>query len=111
MNCYNHQAVSAIGICKHCQKALCTECVVDMGHGLACQGVCETEVQALQELMTRSKTAYQKAGRAHIRQAIMLSLLGLIFIFAGIIVDVLSSRLILSTFLVQQEAYCSLVHS
>jgi hypothetical protein len=37
MNCFNHPDVPAVGICKACQKGLCMECVVDLGHGIACK--------------------------------------------------------------------------
>jgi len=36
MNCFYHPQVSAVGICKYCQKGLCTECAVDLGHGMGC---------------------------------------------------------------------------
>jgi len=37
MNCFNHPDVPAVGICKACQKGLCMECAVDLGHGIACK--------------------------------------------------------------------------
>ena len=37
MNCFNHPDVPAVGMCKACQKGLCMECAVDLGHGIACK--------------------------------------------------------------------------
>src|SRR5262245_37878485 len=54
VNCFYHQSLSAVGICKSCQKALCSGCAIDMGKGLACRGRCESDVTALTALVERS---------------------------------------------------------
>jgi len=38
VRCYNHPERDAVGSCKSCCKGLCTECAVDLGHGLSCRG-------------------------------------------------------------------------
>ena len=58
MNCYHHTSLSAIGICKTCFKALCPECAVDVGNGLACKGSCEEKVRELNEMWNRSAKLY-----------------------------------------------------
>lgn len=58
MNCYHHTSLPAIGICKTCFKALCPECAVDVGNGLACKGNCEEKVRELNELWERSAKIY-----------------------------------------------------
>lgn len=58
MNCYSHPAVPATGLCKTCFKALCPECSVDVGNGLACRGECEEKVRELNEMSERSARIY-----------------------------------------------------
>jgi hypothetical protein len=47
MSCFYHHDRDSVGGCKSCGKALCSECAVDLGKGLACRGHCEADVQAL----------------------------------------------------------------
>src|SRR5689334_7530095 len=47
MSCFYHHDRDSIGGCKSCGKALCPECAVDLGKGLACRGHCEDHVSAL----------------------------------------------------------------
>lgn len=36
MQCFNHQNLAAVGVCRSCGKALCPHCVLDTGEGLVC---------------------------------------------------------------------------
>jgi len=81
MNCYEHPDRPAVGICKNCQKGLCADCAADVGDGLACKDRCEQAVRDINEIVRRSKTAYQKVGMAHRGMATFLALLA--FIMAG----------------------------
>jgi hypothetical protein len=54
MSCFYHHDRSSIGGCKSCGKALCPECAVDLGKGLACRGHCEDDVKALIALIDRN---------------------------------------------------------
>lgn len=58
MQCYQHQDNASIGVCKACQKAVCSICAKDTGRGLACSDVCVTEVTAINEIIDRSKQIY-----------------------------------------------------
>lgn len=58
MNCFIHQTSSAVGLCKSCFKALCPECAVDVGNGLACRGECELRVTELNQMWERSAKIY-----------------------------------------------------
>ena len=66
MNCFIHHDKNAIGICKNCNKALCEECAIDTGSGIACKGKCEKDVKDTNELvefnMSRVKQL-KKSGR------------------------------------------------
>jgi hypothetical protein len=54
MRCYYHEDKEAVGTCKSCGKGLCRECAVDLTKGLACRGRCETNVQAVIQLIDRN---------------------------------------------------------
>ena len=54
MKCFNLRDREAIGICKSCNKGICEECSVDLGHGIACLAHTD-EVNALNQILTRSK--------------------------------------------------------
>ena len=81
MNCFEHPGRPAVGICKNCQRGLCMDCAADVGDGLACKGRCEQAVRDINEIVNRSKTAYQKAGKAHKGMGTFLAILA--FIMAG----------------------------
>ena len=84
MKCFNHEGVDAVAICKNCNKALCHNCAIDVGNGVACTGQCEGEVRALNELIRRNRTAAQRTGYAYQRNAIVCALLALIFVYLSV---------------------------
>jgi hypothetical protein len=47
MKCFRHSDLDAVGLCKYCQKGLCTICFADVGNGLACKNICEKRVREL----------------------------------------------------------------
>ena len=54
MSCFYHHDRESVGGCKSCGKALCPECAVDLGKGLACRGRCEEDVRSLIALIDRN---------------------------------------------------------
>lgn len=54
MSCFYHHEKDSVGGCKSCGKALCPECAVDLGKGLACRGYCEEDVRALIVLVNQN---------------------------------------------------------
>lgn len=87
MNCYNHNTVPAVAICKNCSKGLCMECLTELENGIACKGKCEEEVNYLNTILSRSKNknAYQKVSESYKRNSLIYLLLGLVFIAFGIL--------------------------
>lgn len=79
MRCFNHPDVEAVGICKHCSKGICKECVEDSGHGIACSFPCVSEIRSLYAAISRNKKVYSIAAKAGLRNAIWFFLLGGIF--------------------------------
>jgi len=64
MRCFNHAEIRAVGLCKHCNKALCHECANDLGYGLACRGIHEQEVTAVNGMVERA-TQVQAVSRSN----------------------------------------------
>lgn len=91
MKCFYHPDRDAVAMCKSCNRGLCPTCSADVPPGVACQGKCEADVAALNLIIQRNKTAYQKSGLAHRRNAIAMLIAGLIFAAFGIL-PVLVSR-------------------
>ena len=91
MSCFYHHDRSSVGGCKSCGKALCSECAVDLGKGLACRDQCEDDVRALIALIDRNirlspqATQLLESGRK-IRSstAIFNSIIGAILIAWGL---------------------------
>jgi len=63
MRCFNHPDREAVGICKGCSKGLCTDCVVDLGHGIACKGVHEELVETYNTIVTKNARLHAAAQR------------------------------------------------
>ena len=61
MKCFYHPATDAVGLCKHCQRGLCTACASERDGGLACTGRHETEVDQVTELIQRNVQVGVKA--------------------------------------------------
>ena len=65
MHCFEHQSENAIGICKHCNKGICSKCAIDLSHGLACRDSCEEEVENVNALINNSKATYSNMKGAN----------------------------------------------
>lgn len=85
MNCFYHPQVGAVAICKNCNKGLCGDCAVDVENGMACKGRCEAEVLAINAIINRSKTAFQKTGNVYIALSIPFGILGLLVCFGSLV--------------------------
>jgi len=79
MRCFNHREAEAVGVCKHCQKALCYACANDLGFGLACRGVHENEVTSVSQVVARSVRIQAKGGLNRYAGAVFYVALGAIF--------------------------------
>lgn len=84
MKCFNHNEIDAIGQCKHCYKGLCKECAVDLGHGLACKGEHEEEVNNINDLISNSAKSYSASPKSVFMSNLYLLLMGFMFIWFGL---------------------------
>jgi hypothetical protein len=83
MKCYYHLETDAVATCKNCSRGLCPRCAADLRNGTACRDRCESEVQAVNDVIERSKTGYQKASGAYARNAFLYLMLGVIMAGVG----------------------------
>lgn len=81
MNCFYHPDQPAIGICKHCQRGLCTNCIAEVEDSLACKNRHEENVRAIELVNDRALLQAGRVGSVYLRNAIFYSLVG--FLFAG----------------------------
>ena len=80
MNCFNHPGVPGVGICKYCQKGLCKECAIDLGHGIACKNHRE-DVEMLNTIQADSKRAIQNTEVLY--RVITVFILGIAVVLDG----------------------------
>jgi sulfite exporter TauE/SafE len=79
VNCYYHPDRPAVGICKHCQRGLCTSCAADVDGSLACKDRHEEQVRALEALTARNLLQAGRVGSVYRRNAIFYFLVGILF--------------------------------
>jgi len=79
MNCFYHPERPAVGICKHCQRGLCTDCAALVDDTLACDNRHESQVHALNQMTERNVLAAARTGANYRRNAWFYVLTGLLF--------------------------------
>jgi hypothetical protein len=80
VKCYNHHEKEAVAICKNCHKALCDDCLSDVGNGIACRNSCEDRVLALNALQRKGENALKRSSKSFYGLAAFLFLMGIIFL-------------------------------
>ena len=84
MRCFNHSTVEGVGVCRSCGRALCHDCIAEVGLSCSCKGRCEPVVATMNDLVQRGGTAYQKTSAAYFRNGILIVLFGGVFAAVGI---------------------------
>ena len=84
MKCFNHPDIDAVGICKNCNKGLCMDCLTEVENGIACTSTCVEEVKLVNSLINRSKKSYRTASGAHMKNAFIYAVMGIVFIIFGL---------------------------
>lgn len=79
MHCFYHTDVSAVAICKSCNRGLCQECATPIGNGIACAGSCEGDVAALNLVLARNVHANSKGSFAWSMTAGLYLVMGAVF--------------------------------
>jgi sulfite exporter TauE/SafE len=84
MNCFYHPGQPAIGLCKYCQRGLCTECAAVIDDVLACRKRHEDEVHRLEQLSARNLFQSKRVGSGYMRNAVFYGLVGIVFAGFGL---------------------------
>jgi len=79
VNCFYHPEISAVGLCKHCQRGLCSKCAAIVNDVLACKDRHEEEVRALEQLTAHNIFQSKRVASAYNRNAIFYGLVGVLF--------------------------------
>ncbi|MFT3891552.1 MAG: hypothetical protein QM730_07970 [Anaerolineales bacterium] len=83
MNCYYHPKKSAVGLCKYCQRGLCSECAAPAGDSLACRGLHDEQVRAMEALMQKNILQSKRVGSDYVRNTIFYGAVGILFTAFG----------------------------
>jgi hypothetical protein len=84
MKCYYHPDEQAIALCKYCQRGLCSECAAHAGDSLACKGLHEEQVRAMEALMQKNILQSKRVGSDYLRNTIFYGVVGLLFTVFGL---------------------------
>ena len=84
MVCFYHPDKPAIGLCKHCQRGLCSECAALVDDTLACKGRHEEQVYELIELARQSILKSKRTRIDYLRNTIFYGIVGSLFTVFGI---------------------------
>ena len=85
MVCYYHPEKAAIGICKYCQRGLCSNCAALVNDTLACIDRHESQVRELNLIAEREVLQAKRVGPGYSRNAIFYFLVGILFAGFGLI--------------------------
>jgi len=83
VNCYYHPDKPAIGLCKHCQRGLCSDCTAIVDDSLACKDRHETQVHELEILLQRNLLQSRRVGSNYMRNTIFYGSVGILFAAFG----------------------------
>ena len=78
MKCFNHSEIDAVGVCKSCGRALCHDCIAEVGLSCSCKERCEAVVASLNDVTERNKTVYQKSSAIYRWFGIFSLMLGIL---------------------------------
>ena len=83
MICYYHADRPAVGLCKYCQRGVCSECAAHAGDSLACKGLHEEHVQAIETLLQKNILQSKRVGSDYLRNTIFYGIVGILFTAFG----------------------------
>ena len=84
MICYYHPDKPAVGLCKYCQRGLCSACAAPAGDSLACQGLHEESVRGMEALMQKNILQSKRVGSDYTRNTIFYGIVGGLFTAFGV---------------------------
>jgi asparagine N-glycosylation enzyme membrane subunit Stt3 len=82
--CFYHPDKPAIGLCKHCQRGLCSDCAALVDDVLACKGRHEEGVRALEDMTKQNILKSRRTRSDYLRNAIFYGVVGTLFTVFGV---------------------------
>ena len=73
MKCFYHRDTDAVGLCRHCARALCAACAAERETGLACINRCEGEVDRVAALIKRNVRVSNESFSVALRSAVFVA--------------------------------------
>jgi cytochrome c biogenesis protein CcdA len=87
MRCFVHHDQEAVGTCRVCNKGLCPDCVVDLGHAISCRGACEREAEKIHAQSIHSRAILSAQQRNRFLGPVLFIFLGLVISGLGLSVS------------------------
>ena len=84
MNCFYHPTSPAVGVCKYCQRGLCSECAAVVDDVIACKHRHEDEVHQIEQLAARNLFQSKRVSSGYMRNAVFYGLVGGVFAGFGL---------------------------
>jgi hypothetical protein len=88
MKCFTHRNSDAVAVCRSCGRAVCPDCVSEVGLACACKNRCESDVARFNEMITRGRPGpanpINPASLVSYDRVIFLIVLGVAFIWFGL---------------------------
>lgn len=84
MVCFYHPERAAVGLCKYCQRGLCSECAASSGDSLACRGLHEERVREMDAMLEKNILQSKRVGSDYLRNTIFYGVVGLLFAGFGL---------------------------
>ncbi len=84
MVCYYHPDRPAVGLCKYCQRGLCSDCAASAGDSLACKGLHEEQVRSMELLMQKNIFQAKRVRSDYVRNTIFYGIVGTLFAAFGL---------------------------
>jgi sulfite exporter TauE/SafE len=82
--CFYHPDKPAIGLCKHCQRGLCSDCAELVNDSLACKNRHEEQVHALEEMTKQNILKSKRTRSDYLRNTIFYGTVGMLFSAFGV---------------------------
>jgi hypothetical protein len=82
--CFYHPDKPAVGLCKYCQRGLCSDCAAPAGDSLACKNLHEEPVRAMELLMQKNILQSKRVGSDYVRNTIFYGIVGILFAGFGL---------------------------
>ncbi len=86
MKCFTHRNADAVAVCRSCGRALCPDCIAEVGLACACKNRCETDVARFHAMVTQGRSGPGSGAipPTDYFRVVFLLVLGMAFIWFGL---------------------------